>query len=193
MIIKQLAWIGKRKHFAANGNCRIEKAIFQFASRDSSICHNISGLFYLSVLKLIYSRVTEFSCEQTVIEHCQSYFICCFFFRVGRELIPLAVLWFMVNLLLETYNECWHCKQLKRNVLYLTRATIRNCRHFSFISQSGFQYRNEIMSGQHQQHFSLLLVATSRSKSFNSCWAHLRFFYALRLSARKSILFVRLT
>lgn len=28
---------------------------------------------------------------------------------------------------------------------------------FFFLSQSSFQYRNEIMSGQHQQHFSLLL------------------------------------
>lgn len=96
------------------------------------------GLFYLSVWKLIYSRVTKFSCEQTVIEHCQSYFVL-FARGVNPFHLPCYDLWWIqywkLIMKADTANN------LNRNVSYLTRVTIRNCRHFSlflFLSQSGF-------------------------------------------------------
>lgn len=85
MIIKQLAggaqWKKKeRKYFT-------QLTIIAFSNRNYSIpiskrndlfiCHNFDG-FYLSMsdAKLIHSQV---SYKQTVIEHCQSYFV--FFLR----------------------------------------------------------------------------------------------------------------
>lgn len=169
-VAAQLKRRSKWEFHTTNDNRLAQIAIFQFRSRRETIC------LFVIFRRVIFTYLTrnsfkvesqEFSCEQKVIELCQSYFVS---FCTGRELISLAVLWFMVNLLLETHNECWHCEHLNENVLFLTRAKIRNCRHFFsrflWFLQSGFQYRNEIMSGQHQQQFF----------SFFACYLSIKIF-----------------
>lgn len=184
MIIKQLAG-GKderKKAFHTTNDNRLPQiAIFQFGIQRETIClFVINSTVILTYLSWDSFAVEsqKFNREQTVIEHCQSYFV---LFCAGRELISLAELWFMVNLLLETYNnERWHCEYTFEWKRFTFDASEDKKLQAIFLAFCGFckvafNIAMKLCRVSISSNFSLSPAATSRSKSFNSCWAHLRF------------------